>query len=244
MLIWQLVLIQVTTFVLIIMFLRWLLSSHITRALRRLQQLNQENLAKGKSLKEELERAKREAEREIKEGRSQAEAIKEEAKEEAEKVREDMLGQAKKEAKRLINEAVRDCQRKSAELSLKMQEKAVYLANDMIRYIFTEKGREDLHIQLIDELLVEIKALGKEKVKAKGNKAEVVCAYPLRDAQKKSLKEILSSKLNRDIVFTEKIDQEIVAGLVVRLGGFVIDGSIKNKFRKILPLMREKAGEL
>ncbi len=244
MLIWQLVLIQATTFVLIIVFLRWLLSSHIARALKRLQQLNQQNLAKGKSLKEELERAKREAEREIKEGRSQAEAIKEEAKEEAEKVREDMLGQARQEAKRLINEAVRDCQRKSAELSLKMQEKAVYLANDMIRYIFTEKGREDLHIQLIDELLVEIKALEKEKVKAKGNKAEVVCAYPLRDAQKKSLKEILSSKLNRDIAFTEKIDQEIVAGLVVRLGGFVIDGSIKNKFRKILPLMREKAGNI
>ncbi len=244
MLIWQLVLIQVTTFALIILFLRWLLYSHISHALRRLQQLNQENLEKEKALKEELARAKREAEREIEEGRRLAEGIKEQAREEAERIREDMLSQARKEAKRLINEAVRDCQRKSAEFSLKMQEKTVYLAGDMIKYIFTEKGREDLHIQLIDELLGEIKGLQKEKVKAEGDTAEVICAYPLKDTQKKSLKEILSSKLNRDITLTEKIDKEIVAGLVVRLGGFVIDGSIRNKFKKILPLMREEAGEM
>ncbi len=243
MLIWQLVLIQVTTFALIILFLRWLLYSHISRALKRLQHLNQENMEKEKALKEELERARKGAEREIEEGRRQAEGIKREAREGAEKVKKDMLDQARKEVKRLINGAARDCQRKSVELSLEMQGKAVYLAADMIRYIFTEKGQEDLHSQLIDELLGEIKDLDKQKVKAEGSKAEVICSYPLRDAQKKSLKGTLSSKLNREILLIEKIDKEIIAGLIIRLGGFVIDGSIKNKLKKILPLMKEKAKE-
>ena len=194
MLIWQLVLIQVVTFVLIILFLRWLLYSHIRSALKRLQQLNQENLEKEKALKEELERAKREVERGIGQGRSEAEDIKEQARGEAEKVREDILAQARKEAKRLINEATRDCQRKRTELILEMQEKAVFLATDMIRYIFTERGREDLDGQLIDELLGEIKGLEKEKVKAEGSSAEVICAYPLKDAQKKGLKVVMLMK--------------------------------------------------
>jgi F-type H+-transporting ATPase subunit b len=237
----QLVLIQIATFILIITFLRWLLYSHISRALKRLQQLNQENLEKEKALKEEFERAKREAEREIEQGRQQAEEIKDQAREEAEKGREEMVTRARKEAKRLINEAARDCQRKRTELTLEMQEKAVYLASDMIKYIFTERGREDLHAHVIDELITEIEKLDEEKIKASGDKAELICAYKLEDNQKKRLKEVLVSKLHKDVQLDEKIDKDIIAGLNIKLGGFVIDGSIRNRFKKILPLMKEKA---
>ena len=62
--------------------------------------------------------------------------------------------------------------------------------------------------------------------------------------QKKRLKEALSSKLKRDVELVEKIDKEIIDGLIVKLGGFVIDGSIKNKFKKILPMMKDKAKTL
>ncbi len=241
MLIWQLVLIQVTTFVLIILFLRWLLFSHVSRALRRLKLLNQENLEKENALKEELERAKRDAEREVKEGQRKSEEIRKQAREEAGKDREEIVSHARKEAKRLVSEATRECQRKEVELTLETQEKSVYLATDMIKIIFTEKGRENLQVQLLDELIGEIERLEKQKVKVEGKEAEVICAYPLEKAQKKKLIDVLSSKLNRPITLTENVDQEIVAGLIIRLGGFVIDGSIKNKLKKILPLMKEKA---
>ncbi len=243
MLIWQLVLIQVTTFVLIVVFLRWLLYSHVSHALRRLKQLNQENLEKENVLKEELERAKRDAAREIKEGQQKAEEIKRLAREAAEKDREEIVGRARKEAKRLISEAIRDCQRKGTELTLEMQEKSVYLATDIVKSIFTEKGRGNLHSQLIDELIVEIEALEKGKVKATGKEAEIICAYPLGKAQEKKLIDILSAKLNRGITLKKNIDEEIIAGLIIRLGGFVIDGSIRNKLKKILPVMKEKVKE-
>lgn len=243
MLIWQLVLIQVVFFIFIILFLRWLFYSHISGALRRLQQLNQENLEREKALREELERAKREAQREIEQGRQEAENIKAKAREEAEKNREDMLDKTRKEAKRLINEALRDCQRKKIELTLELQGKAVFLATDMIRYIFTEQNQQNLHLQLVNELIGEIERLEVDKIKAEGDKAEVVSSYKLKDEQKKKLKEVLSAKLNRAVTLTEKIDADIVAGLVIKLGGFVIDGSIRNKLKKILPVMKEKAKE-
>ncbi len=122
-----------------------------------------------------------------------------------------------------------------------MQDKALYLAMDIIKYIFTERILRSLHTQIIDELIENIAELEKEKIKAQSDRAEIVCAYSLEEDQKRRLQQALASKLGRNIILKEKVDQEIVAGLIIRLAGFVgIDGSVKNKFKRILPLMKEK----
>lgn len=244
MLIWQLVSIQMITFILFILALRWLYYSHISFALKRLQKLNRENLEKEEAAKKELERGKRGAQREIEQGRQEAEAIIKRAKEEAESGRENVLAKARKEARRLINEAIRDCQRKEKELTMEMEGKAVYLATDMVKYLFTEKNCEILHTELIDELISEIEKINRDTLKADGDNAEVICVYKLKENQKKKIKEALSSKLNKNITLTERISEDIVAGLIIRLGGFVIDGSMKNRFKRILPLLKEKARKL
>lgn len=246
MLIWQLILVQAVTFIFIVLFLRWLLYSNIRQALKRLRKLNQDNLVKEKVLQKELERAKREAQGEVAEGRRQAEKIKQQAAKEAEKSREEMMNKVKRAAKQLVNEATKDSQRKMTGLILEMRGKAVDLAADIIKYIFTEQGRETLNNQLVDELINEIEKLEKEKIKVRDedNEAEIICVNKLSDEQKRRLSEILSSKLDKRITLIERIDEKIVAGLIVRLGVEVIDGSIKNKLQKILPLMKEKAKEV
>lgn len=241
MLVWQIIIIQIATFVLIVLFLRWLLYSHISRALERLQKLNQQNLEKEKVLKEEFERAKKQAELEIQNGKIQAEGIKEQAKEDGEKTRRSLLEASKEEAKRIVNEGVRDSQRKYNDLLLEMQDKAVYLAVDIVKYIFTEKIQQVLHNQVIEELIEDVASLDKEKIRAQGDKAEIVCAYALGQDQKQRLQQALSSKLERNIILEETLDPEVVGGLIIRLSGFVvIDGSIKNKFKRILPIMKDK----
>ncbi len=114
--IWQLILIQLVTFIFIILFLRWLLSTHIGQALKRLQQLNQQNMEKEKALKEELERAAKEVKRKLEEGHQQAEDIRKQARVDSEKDRENMLIRAKEEAQVMVSGAVRDCQRKRPSL--------------------------------------------------------------------------------------------------------------------------------
>ena len=242
MLVWQLVLIQIATFVLIALFLRWLLYNQISRSLRRLQQLNQQNLEKERVLKEELERARKEAENEIKQGKAQAESLKEKARGEAENARRGILETSRKEANRIINDGERESQRKYKDLLLQMQDKAVYLAMDIIRYIFSDRNLRVLHVHLIDELIDNIAKLEKEKIRAQSDTVEIVCAYSLEENQKQRLQQALADRLDRNIVLNEKLDQEVVAGLIIRLSGFVvIDGSIKNKFKIILPMMKEEA---
>ncbi len=244
MLVWQIILIQIATFTLIVLFLRWLLYSHISRALDRLQKLNQQNLEKEKVLKEEFERARKQAEIEIQQGKLEAENIKEQAKEDGEKTRRNLLESSKEEAKRIVSEGMRDSQRKYNDLLLDMQDKAVYLAADIVKYIFTERIRKVLHEQVIDELIDDVAGLDKEKIRAQGDKAEIVCAFPLEVQQKQRLQQALSSKLERNIIIEETVDPEIVGGLIIRLSGFVvIDGSIRNKFKRIVPIMKDKARE-
>jgi F-type H+-transporting ATPase subunit b len=242
MLIWQIILIQISTFVFIILFLRWLLYSQISRALERLHKLNQQNLEKEKVLKEEFERAKKQKEVEIRQGKTEAESIKEQAKEDGEKARRSLLEASKEEAERIVNEGIRDRQRKYNDLLLEMQDKAVYLAVDIVRYIFTEKIHKDLHAQIIDELIEDVAGLDKDTIRAQGDRAEIVCAYPLEAEQRQKLQQALSHKLERAIIMEEMVDREIVSGLIIRLGGVVvIDGSVKNKFKRIMPILKDKS---
>jgi len=236
----QLISIQIITFVFIVLFLRWLLHNQISRAVKRLQKLNQQNMEKEKILREEIERGRKEVSMEIEKSRAHAVNIKEEAKAEAEKIKEDTLEKSKEEAKRLIDEAMKGAKRKESESILKMQDKSIHIAADMVRHIFTDKGLECLHIQLIDELIEDIKNLDRKAIDVKENKAKVIYARMAQGAQKEKLKTILCSKLGRDISLSEEIDPEIIAGIIIKISGFIIDGSIKNKLKKILPIVTEK----
>ena len=238
--IWQLIAIQVVTLVFIILFLRWLLHNQITRAVKRLQKLNQQNLEKEKILREEIDRGKKEANLEIEKSKVQAAGIKEEAKIEADKIREGVLEKSKEEAKRFIEETAKDAKRKESEVILKMQNKSVHIAADMVKYVFTDKGLENLQAQLIDELIEDIKNLDEKRIDVKENKANIIYAHMAQAEQKEKLRAALCSKLGKDISLSEELDPEIIAGIIIKISGFVIDGSIKNKLRKALPIMAEK----
>jgi F0F1-type ATP synthase delta subunit len=241
MLIWQLILIQIVTFALIVLSLRWLLYSHISRALSKLHKLNQQNLAKEKALKDELVRAKKQAEGEISRGKAEADALRQRLKAESETEAGRIIESARKEAKRIVDEGVRESQRKTNEMAAQMQEKTAYLAADMIRHLFTQDIQKNLQSQLVDELIEEISRISQDKLKVENHSIDIISAFDLDSKQKAGIKDILSAKLGKDIALTCYADKAIIAGIVLRSGGFIIDGSIRNKLKKILPIIKEQS---
>jgi len=201
-------------------------------------------MQKEKILKDEIERAKKEADIEIERAKAESDKIKEEAKMTAEREREELVAKSKEEAKRIIADAVKDAKMKEKDMLLEMENKAVHTATDMVRYIFKDKDMETLHTQLINGLIEDIKTLDvKKPINVKQDKAQIVSAFKLEDKQKEKLKTVLSSKLGRNITLTEKIEDDVVAGLLVEIGSFLIDGSIKNKLKKVIPVMKQKVRE-
>jgi F-type H+-transporting ATPase subunit delta len=65
-------------------------------------------------------------------------------------------------------------------------------------------------------------------------RAEVVTAVPLDDARKSRVSEGLAALVNRkQVVLTERVDPEIVGGLIARVGDRLIDGSTRTRLRAL-----------
>lgn len=63
--------------------------------------------------------------------------------------------------------------------------------------------------------------------------AEVVSVVPLDKEQVAKLKGILSSITKKEIDLKERIDKSILGGAVVKMGDTMIDGSVRNRLKKI-----------
>lgn len=69
--------------------------------------------------------------------------------------------------------------------------------------------------------------------------AEVTTAVPLTDEDKQRLKERLGAVIGKEVVLKFEVDSNLIGGIVVRVGGKLIDGSTR---RQLLTLKRELVG--
>ena len=59
--------------------------------------------------------------------------------------------------------------------------------------------------------------------------AEVITAVPLDDEERLKLAEQLSRVVDKKVVLETEVDPEVIGGVIIRIGGKLIDGSIRNK---------------
>lgn len=239
MLLWQLVLIQVVTFIALILGLRLLFYQHLNSALRRLQRLHKENLEKEAALDRELERAKEERRQEVEKGRKDADRLKEEVKQEVETLKDEMASRARKEAQEIVIAAKKEAERTKREATTEIEERAIELSCDLVGSIFSQEGRADLHSRFFDEMLAEIEKLEADRLRVETDRAEAIVAFPLSGERKEALRRILSEKLSRKIQLEVKVDESIIAGLVINLDRLILDGSLANKLRKAALQMKK-----
>lgn len=234
----QLLLIQIITFGALIFILRMLFYRQLNSALSRLKELQEEAMIKEGQIKEELARAKEERFSEVEKGRKEARELLERAKKEAEGLRLKTEELADQERQKIISYGKEESERLRQELLSNMQNQALALSEEIIKSIFTEKGKENLHHQLIDELLIELEGLDKEEFSVRADKIKVSSALALTEEEKKCLKKVLMEKMGYEVAFEERQDPEIITGLIIQIGELVIDASLKNKLNKITPHLK------
>ncbi len=69
--------------------------------------------------------------------------------------------------------------------------------------------------------------------------AEVTAARALSDAQQTALVSTLKAAIGREVKLNVAVDEEIIGGLVVRVGSKMIDTSIRSKLASLQNAMRE-----
>ena len=82
------------------------------------------------------------------------------------------------------------------------------------------------------------------KFSVKEDSVKVILSYPLEDKTKEKLKNVLFSKLDRQVSLEQEIKQDIIGGLIIEIGPFVIDGSLKNRLVKASQIVKKEKGSL
>lgn len=218
----------------VIIFLKFIFGKYLSSALTRMQDLQARNLQKEVSLNKEMERAIQYRQSEIAKGREEADKLKAQARDEAVRMKDQFLAQAKQEAEAAFSEAKQAGERLKQEVISAGRQQALNMAEEVIRGIFSGNARQALNRELVDELIEGISRIDKSKLKTDAKKAEVTSASPLSDTQKGALRKELSGIAGHEIELTEKIDESLISGLIINLGGVVLDGSLSSKMRKIL----------
>ena len=72
-------------------------------------------------------------------------------------------------------------------------------------------------------------------------RASVVSAVPLGDEQRERLAQSLQELIGKEIQLTANVDPSIVAGLVVRVGDRLIDGSARTRLQNLRKSLAEAA---
>ncbi len=85
-----------------------------------------------------------------------------------------------------------------------------------------------------------ITAYAKLVAHAKGEvAAEVTSAEKLSAAQVKKLKAALKEQVGRDVQMEEKVDPDILGGLIVKVGSRMVDSSLRTKLNSLKTRMKE-----
>jgi len=69
--------------------------------------------------------------------------------------------------------------------------------------------------------------------------AQVTSAHALSDAQVAQLKETLKAQLGSDVTLESSVDENLLGGLVVRVGSKMIDSSIRTKLNRLQLNLKE-----
>ena len=94
-------------------------------------------------------------------------------------------------------------------------------------YLLAENSRLSL-VPKIAELFEKLRAEHERTIDV-----DVSSSYPLSDKQKQSLSQALEQKFERKISMQFNEDKTLLGGAVIRVGDYVIDGSIKGKLSRL-----------
>ena len=92
------------------------------------------------------------------------------------------------------------------------------------------------HLNLLDEVILEFEKLVKRE--AYREVARVVTAVPLSEEEREAIQQKIAAQFGTELDFDFRVDPSILGGVIVRVGGNVIDDSVAGK----LTALRERLG--
>ena len=226
------IVVQVVLFVVMVLVLKRVLLSDTLSAVNRLRDVESEVTKKEESVRRRIEEHEKDFQKKSGEAREALARERETSERELSKLKDSMIGEAKRESDRIIGEAQINKDKLRREIFDEMMTTAIDFSAQVFDLVFSEKTGSALNRQFVDELIEALEGLDESTVTVEAGEGEVIASHPLEPPQRKRMEDVLVRKFGREIKIAEKVDPKLLAGLIIRLGGLEIDGSLLSRFHE------------
>lgn len=228
----KLLIIQVIVFAGLLFFLRYILTRSITKATSHLEELSDDYTKKQEETKKGLEAAQKESDRLLADAMMEVAKYKSKSSQEAQQEKDKIIQEAHEKGEQMIKQAEKTCALLKKEIEDKISGQATEKAAELLQGALPDKFQRELHDLWFKESLKSGFQLERLNLPKSVKEAKVISVFPLTEEQKKEVKNKLSKKLGSGITLKEKVDPQLIAGIVIMLGSVVIDGSLKYKIQQ------------
>ncbi len=232
---------QGLVFLALILILRHFMKGHVSGAVGHLQRLNDELVKQQVTLKEKIAAAEKEYETKMVKLQQEVTARQAESRQAATKALEEARQRALQEREKIINEAVETREKMRQEIMAEMEEKAVQHSKEIIVSSLTPQARQAIHEILVREVAEGIRGESKmDHFQIASETAELRTAEPLTNECKQQIQKALKEKIRKEFHFKEASDPSLIAGVILKFGSFVIDGSLLHRLEGASARVRQE----
>ena len=235
MIVLQLLFIQLVVFGLLMGLLIFLIKKHMVSASSHIQELTEDCGKKLADAKKKMDEANAYHNEVVAKAREEGEKEKQKLIQEGSQQKEEMLRQGRKQSEEITNRANVAAENILNELNQKIEVQSLKKTAEIVERLFAGSMKEETHSQWIAELIKNgLNDLKRLNVSEDIHEIQAVSAFPLKPAERTSIKTDLSHKLGKNLEMKEQVDPQLILGLRLTVGRIVIDGSLQSKIQELL----------
>lgn len=236
------IVINLVTFLAMVLVFRKVMISSSYDETKRLQQQNLENSQKAVELEQKIEEAEKHYKEKLVRAEDEVKKLKERAIKEAETLKEQIVTKAKEERDRLIEQAINAKEKLREDIEAGLVEKSLELSRRIVMEILNSEHQKLVYDAFLKEVFEAMEKMDLGALKGAGiQQCRVQSSHALDPHQREKLIKILSERVGEKVSLEEVTDKGLIAGIIVQIGSFRIDGSLAAKFRKAAENIRHGA---
>jgi F0F1-type ATP synthase delta subunit len=221
---------HIVVLVVILVFIKRLLLGDTLRAVERVKQVETEVRKKEERIRKEIEEHEKDFQKRKADAEEDLRRRREDTDREIARLKDTTIADAKKEGDRILEQARKGEEKMRQQIAQEMEEKAIDYAGEIFKLVFSENVTVALDKQFVGELLEALEQVDAASITVDSGQAEFTTCHPMDLDQKARLEALLKEKFGVDIKIKEKVQESLLAGIVLKLGSLEIDGSLLNRF--------------
>lgn len=226
------IILQIVIFGVLIYALKKIMVGNTESAVNRLNESYQEVNRKKEELTKKIRQIEEECDKQRQAVQDEVKKIREESETELTKRKDQAISGARQKAEEIINNALGAKDQMRKDISKEERLKIINYCSRLVNNSLSDFIKEKISDIIIQEVLENIKGIDSKRIPSELSQVELVFSRELNSDLTLKVEEVISKKIGRKIDFIKKVDEKIVAGMVIKFGTLVIDQSLLAKIEQ------------